>query len=515
MALKITSSITGILAVVAISGFDRAQSAEGAAATQTAPPTVAVATGLKPITEGGSPYFSRVMGRLDVGGKTLRYEDDEGHREMFIALATGLMEALPKELTGGKIDVEGLVDACGLGQAAASGSSLRKDGAFWLSRSYTYLPGQNHGFYDLLGAPAREFKSPGRLPASTDVVVEIQLDATTLAGKAEAIAKALGREEDVRTVLEEPAPSGTTLREFLAKTKLHLTVGIDISALKANAAKAQPIDFFLQIDGARELLPDLLPEVEKGLGKATAFGERDGWELPMEAGFLHPTALLLYDDQGTVTFVSRESYLQQIDSNAAKLASVKEFATATANFPKAGNLLVFASSRVPVAVASTIRQMSPKEFDADAAPFVTKFAQWIEPRPWSACVACEPDGIATTCELPYPLDSSMTSVAPLLAMESTLFIGARAWKKGSDRAGCMLNIRNVQQAIRSYQNINNLKEGDPIPWDEIIGENGFMPTKPTCPQGGTYTFATKMPKVGDLACKCSIHDHEPANHQDW
>ena len=34
----------------------------------------------------------------------------------------------------------------------------------------------------------------------------------------------------------------------------------------------------------------------------------------------------------------------------------------------------------------------------------------------------------------------------LLSLISILFIGARAWKKGSDRAGCIMQIRNVQLA---------------------------------------------------------------------
>ena len=47
----------------------------------------------------------------------------------------------------------------------------------------------------------------------------------------------------------------------------------------------------------------------------------------------------------------------------------------------------------------------------------------------------------------------------LLSLISILFIGARAWKKGSDRAGCILNIRNVQQAVRGYANMNPEKTG--------------------------------------------------------
>ena len=41
-----------------------------------------------------------------------------------------------------------------------------------------------------------------------------------------------------------------------------------------------------------------------------------------------------------------------------------------------------------------------------------------------------------------------------------LFIGARAWKDGSDRAACILTQRNIQQAVRSYQSMNNLAKGD-------------------------------------------------------
>ena len=33
-----------------------------------------------------------------------------------------------------------------------------------------------------------------------------------------------------------------------------------------------------------------------------------------------------------------------------------------------------------------------------------------------------------------------------------LFVGARAWKKGSDRAACIITQRNIQQAVRSYKN---------------------------------------------------------------
>jgi hypothetical protein len=106
----------------------------------------------------------------------------------------------------------------------------------------------------------------------------------------------------------------------------------------------------------------------------------------------------------------------------------------------------------------------------------------------------------------------------MLSATSVMFVGARAWKRGSDRAGCIMNIRNVQQATRSYQNMNGLKIGDPLPIAKIIGPGQFIETNPKCPAGGAYTYSKKIPKIGDLACECEhaqSENHTPASHGDW
>lgn len=47
----------------------------------------------------------------------------------------------------------------------------------------------------------------------------------------------------------------------------------------------------------------------------------------------------------------------------------------------------------------------------------------------------------------------------LLSLISILFVGARAWKKGSDRSANIMNLRNCQQAMRGHQNMNQLNPG--------------------------------------------------------
>ena len=48
----------------------------------------------------------------------------------------------------------------------------------------------------------------------------------------------------------------------------------------------------------------------------------------------------------------------------------------------------------------------------------------------------------------------------LLSLITILFVGAQAWKRGSDRSANILNIRNCQQAMRGEQNMRQLSDGD-------------------------------------------------------
>jgi len=54
----------------------------------------------------------------------------------------------------------------------------------------------------------------------------------------------------------------------------------------------------------------------------------------------------------------------------------------------------------------------------------------------------------------------------LLSLITILFIGARAWKKGSDRSANIMNIRNCQQAMRGEQNMKQLSSTSPTPFTQ-------------------------------------------------
>jgi prepilin-type N-terminal cleavage/methylation domain-containing protein len=90
----------------------------------------------------------------------------------------------------------------------------------------------------------------------------------------------------------------------------------------------------------------------------------------------------------------------------------------------------------------------------------------------------------------------------LLSLISILFIGARAWKKGSDRAANILNIRNVQQAVRAHANVRGLAEGAALAASgaDIVGTGKYLNTvnPPVASTELTYAYLGTVPAVGTL-----------------
>ncbi|MES2922270.1 MAG: prepilin-type N-terminal cleavage/methylation domain-containing protein [Verrucomicrobiota bacterium] len=86
----------------------------------------------------------------------------------------------------------------------------------------------------------------------------------------------------------------------------------------------------------------------------------------------------------------------------------------------------------------------------------------------------------------------------LLSLISILFIGARAWKKGSDRAANILNIRNVQQAVRAHANVRALAIADTLASTDIVGSGKYLNSVTRPNTDITYTYGTTVPAIGTL-----------------
>ncbi len=126
-------------------------------------------------------------------------------------------------------------------------------------------------------------------------------------------------------------------------------------------------------------------------------------------------------------------------------------------------------------------------------------------------------------------------IVVLLSLITVLTVGAKAWRRGSDRAACVMNMRNCQVATRSYQNLfgyyyggkpsmeygtqdiaRHLVEKDYISRSLYDQAKGSKP----CSGGGSYTTGAPdvFPMPGDLYMKCSLsesEEHMPENAADW
>jgi prepilin-type N-terminal cleavage/methylation domain-containing protein len=113
----------------------------------------------------------------------------------------------------------------------------------------------------------------------------------------------------------------------------------------------------------------------------------------------------------------------------------------------------------------------------------------------------------------------------LLSLITVLFFGAQAWKRGSDRAICIIHIQNVQKGVRSFSNLYGYSPESNVPnlQTQVIGLGRFIETTPTCPGGGNYTFGqasgvNTIPPMGVLYMECSLSAsdaHLPNVGSDW
>lgn len=120
--------------------------------------------------------------------------------------------------------------------------------------------------------------------------------------------------------------------------------------------------------------------------------------------------------------------------------------------------------------------------------------------------------------IPDGLSNKLLTIAlSLLVVAVGLYFFLR-WQRQSNRAACIMNQRNIQQSVRSYQGMNGEDIGAPINWSGIIGPGLFLEIRPTCPSHGTYTFSTHHPPVGTLAAECSHAtelEHRPTSTAGW
>jgi len=103
-------------------------------------------------------------------------------------------------------------------------------------------------------------------------------------------------------------------------------------------------------------------------------------------------------------------------------------------------------------------------------------------------------------------------IAVLLGLISVLFIGVSAYKEGSNRAKCILNITNCQKAVRSYQNMYEKSVGNTLTKGVLVGSGKMLENELLCPSGGVYSWAGTIPVIGTAYLTCNYATGTEAAH---
>lgn len=83
-----------------------------------------------------------------------------------------------------------------------------------------------------------------------------------------------------------------------------------------------------------------------------------------------------------------------------------------------------------------------------------------------------------------------------------VFVGARAWKDGSDRAGCLIQQRNVASVISQHRANNQLSPGDAIDVEAVLNAGGIAPSSLVCPAGGDIIVSDVIKEEGESCTEC-------------
>ncbi len=130
----------------------------------------------------------------------------------------------------------------------------------------------------------------------------------------------------------------------------------------------------------------------------------------------------------------------------------------------------------------------------------------------------EQDNLPRRAESPS-VEKVSAWLAALLILLGLYYVAMR-WKAGSERANCVMNLRNFQTAARSYAGMH--PEIAPIngPVDtqavyKFMGpSHPHFPSPYKCPSGGIYTaHGTYDAPPGTVFLRCSHRGHEPTPAQ--
>ncbi len=438
--------------------------------------TAASSTGLNLVTEGVSPHFQAVASKLDIGGASFTYSEEEATMKMLAGFFESALDALPAEektkLPPG-FTIKKIFALLGLDSIKASGTSSRAvTGGANHNRSFAFTPQGRKGLLSLTGGAAAPLLVRELAAKDTDLAIEFPLFLKSLATESWPMmlnmVPAAERPMIEAMAEQKQPPFGMSYREMAEKIDLRLAIIATLSPDKPITIPGSPIsypgaDLAIVIDRLGwlkdALKQNFMPMLTAAGGPIEAT-DKDGivsgkFRAPMmPAPMDFQPAFLLDDKADRLIIASRPEYLATLLVKENKLVGQPEFDAAWKGLPTEGNGCIYASSRFLQTFTQSMKQ-SAAASDPKSAEMAGKvfdmLAQYLK-GPQAVCYANQPDGILSVgnVSLPSANPASISSITTIAVLSS---LAVPAFNSVQRKGGEMKELNSGKQiaiALKQY-----------------------------------------------------------------
>lgn len=470
------SMILRILPVLALLGLAQCNK-------NTEPAAAAGSPGLTLVSTGGSPHFQAVASRLEVGGASFTYGEEEnvaGLLGAFMEEAFKKMPAEEKAKLPPNFSFQRMMALTGFYSIKASGTSSRKvSEGLNHHRSFAYTPEGRKGFLTLSGGPAEPLLTPALAPQDTDLALEFPLHLKDLMAEAWPVILESSPKEQramIEAMASAPQPMlGMSYREMLEKLSVRVALFATLVPEQTFSAPGSAVTFpgvnaaivIDKLGWIKDVLKTQVLPMFQAPGSPVEVQEVNGAVVGRFRGPMGPPPMdfqpiFTLDAAGDrLIIATRPAYHDAVMAKDAKLSSQPDFARVWQGMPAEGNGGMFLSKRLMVTLIdvlkteaaaslakSTDKDKSANEMAVSLINMISSHARY----PQAFCYANLPDGVlnVSNSSIPAMNPGSLSSITSLAVISSLVVPALSTVQQRGAEAKTLSNGRQVLLALKSY-----------------------------------------------------------------
>lgn len=448
-----------------------------------APVAVATSPGVTLVTEGSSPHFQAVASKLDVGGASFTYAEEENVMGLMGTFFEEIFKNMPekeKAKLPPNFSFKKMMNMTGLDSIKAGGTSSRKvSEGMNHHRSFAYTPEGRKGFLTLTGGPAEPLLAPALAPQDTDLALEFPLHLKDLVAEAwPVILESTPKEQ--RAMLEAmasaPQPAlGMSYREMAEKLSVRValfaTMMPEQSLSGPGARVSLPgVDAAIVIDKLgwiKDVLKAQVLPMLQSPGSPVEVQEVNGALVGRFRGPMGPPPMdfqpaFHLDAAGDrLIIATRPGYYDALMETDGKLSSQPDFARVWKGMPAEGNGCLFLSKRLMTAVfdgikaegaASVAKATGKDKAGSEMAMSLINMISSHARYPQAFFFANQPDGIlsVSNSSIPTMNPGSFSSITTLAVLSSLAVPVFTTMQQRGAQVKTLSNGRQVLIALKTH-----------------------------------------------------------------